>query len=89
MDVASFAVAQKRNRKILVGIFALPSQHLRPGMHNATAARKCGRALPKGTVEGAGPFVSHAELLKFAAILLDGCSQSLSLWGFSLSVCVS
>ena len=85
----SFNDALKHFKRSVVSILSQPGQSIIPGMYRSTEAYKCGRALPKGAIFGARPFISTTELEKFAHILMEGCSQNLATWSFPLSLCLA
>ena len=85
----SFNDALKHFKRSVVSILSSPGQSIIPGVYRSTEAYKCGRALPKGAIFGARPFISTTELEKFAHILMEGCSQNLATWSFPLSLCLA
>lgn len=85
----AFNDALKFFKKAVVVIMTREQQRFVPGYYNATEAYKCGRALPKGAIFGARPYIEPSELCCFAGILLEGCGQNLATWSFPLSMCMA
>lgn len=59
-----FNAALKPFKKALVWVLSDAQQQLIPGNYYATEAYKCGRALPKGILKGARPYITKEELQK-------------------------
>ena len=66
-------------------IFTQTDQCLLPGQHCPEHCHPCGRALPKGMIQGARPLLSEHELRHFARLLLDGAGRTLKTWDFSFA----
>lgn len=76
-------------KRVCARLYSFKGQTRIPGRHESTLIHKCGKAIPKGAVYAARPFFCNDDLLAFAAVLQDGCSQHLSTWRFDWRVVLS
>lgn len=86
---ATFLSVLKVVKRLCSRIFQLECQTALPGVHQSTLIHKCDKAIPKGAIYGARPYIAGSELAIFAGILLEGCGQSLQTWKFDVGCCGS
>ena len=65
-------------------LFQQPEQTLLPGIHHRDGIHSCGRAIPKGMISHARPWISTHELEAFASKLIAGGGRTLKTWDFPL-----
>lgn len=65
-------------------LFQQPEQTLLPGIHHRDGIHSCGRAIPKGMIANARPWISTCEMESFASKLIAGGGRTLSTWDFPL-----
>lgn len=87
--VATFASVQKVLKRSAVIVFDIEDQKLIFGHRDSTWAHKCGRALPKGSVRNARPFLEPKALEAFAKLFLDGRDQRMATWSFDPVNCLA
>ena len=71
-------------RKTMTFLSDKPNLSLFPGTQKANKCRSIGKCLPTGIIDGAYPWFSDDELIRFASILYSGAGKRFNSWTIPL-----